>query len=48
MMEKFKQRHPDAGARFQEMLKRFDKDGDGKLSDEERAAAREAWRAPRL
>ena len=28
-----------------DMMKKFDKDGDGKLSDEERAAAREARKA---
>ena len=26
------------------MMKKFDKDGDGKLSDEEKAAAREAFK----
>jgi hypothetical protein len=30
-----------------EMLKKFDKDGDGKLSDDERNAAREAMKASR-
>ena len=35
---------PDS-PQFQEMIKRFDKDGDGKLNDEERAAMREARRA---
>jgi hypothetical protein len=29
------------------MLKKFDKDGDGKLSDDERNAAREAMKASR-
>lgn len=29
---------PDAAARKEAMLKKFDKDGDGKLSDEEKAA----------
>ncbi len=31
---------PDAAARKEAMLKKFDKDGDGKLSEEERAAMR--------
>src|SRR5262245_59027910 len=31
------------GERLQRALQRFDKDGDGKLNDEERAAAREAF-----
>lgn len=35
---------PDS-PQFQEMIKRFDKDGDGKLSDEERRAMRDARRA---
>src|SRR5262245_29880075 len=30
------------GGGFAELMKKFDKDGDGKLSDDERAAAREA------
>jgi len=30
-----------------EMLKNFDKDGDGKLNDEEKAAAKAAWEAKR-
>ncbi|WP_425617100.1 hypothetical protein NA78x_000770 [Anatilimnocola sp. NA78] len=30
------------GGNFAELMKKFDKDGDGKLSDEEKAAAREA------
>ncbi len=38
---------PGREAAQAEFLKRFDKDGDGRLSDEERAAAREMWRAPR-
>jgi hypothetical protein len=33
------------GKVHQEMLKRFDKDGDGKLDDSERAAAKEAMEA---
>jgi Ca2+-binding EF-hand superfamily protein len=33
---------PDSKLDKEQLLKRFDKDGDGKLSDEERAAAREA------
>ncbi len=31
------------GGRFAEILKKFDKNGDGKLDDAERAAAREAF-----
>ena len=37
----------DPAARKAEMLKKFDKDGDGKLSQEERDTAREAMRASR-
>ena len=33
------QRAGEMGPRMQEMIKRFDKDGDGKLSEEEKAAA---------
>ena len=33
---------PDREARRQQILERFDADGDGTLSQEERAAAREA------
>jgi hypothetical protein len=37
-------RRPNAGPQFQERMKQFDKDGDGKLNDEERKAMREAHR----
>ena len=33
----------EADARQAEMIKKFDKDGDGKLSDDEKKAAREAF-----
>ncbi len=37
---------PDSVAsRWAEVLQRFDKDGDGRLNEEERAAARAAWQA---
>lgn len=39
-MEEMKARQE---ARKAEMLKKFDKDGDGKLSDEEKKAMREEW-----
>ena len=37
----------DPAVRKAEMLKKFDKDGDGKLSQEERDTAREAMKASR-
>lgn len=39
-MEEMKARQE---ARKAEMLKKYDKDGDGKLSDEEKKAMREDW-----
>jgi len=38
---------PAAGGRGGELLKRFDKDGDGQLSEQEKAAAREAFQGRR-
>ena len=35
-------RVPGGPGGFAELMKKFDKDGDGKLSDDEKAAAREA------
>jgi Ca2+-binding EF-hand superfamily protein len=47
MMEEMQKRRPNAGPQFQEMVKQFDKDGDGKLNDEERKAMREAHQKAR-
>ena len=38
---------PDVRAAFEDAFKQFDKDGDGKLSQEERDTAREAMKAYR-
>lgn len=38
---------PDAAARKEAMLKKFDKDGDGKLNDEEKAAMKAEWQKRR-
>ncbi len=54
MQEEWLKDHPEAAKRMEEMkarqearkaeiLKKYDKDGDGKLSDEEKKAMREDW-----
>ena len=42
MREQFQKNNPEAAARMQEMIKKFDKDGDGTLNEEERKAMMEA------
>ncbi len=45
--KKEEKKGPPRGGRYQEIIKKFDKDGDGKLSDEEKAAARKAMQEHR-
>ena len=48
MQERLANMTPEQRARFDKRMQRFDTDGDGKISDEERQAARETWKAKRL